>query len=74
MQVSDKQPRVEVDSEEAGTTFLDLPREVLSMVLRKLPDHESLLEMAKAHEAMQALIDGEQRIWRSLCEFHFQVP
>lgn len=54
-----------------STTFLDLPREVLSLILSKLPDHVSLLEAAKANETLQALVESEQRQWSSLCHFHF---
>ncbi|CAI4225829.1 unnamed protein product [Auanema sp. JU1783] len=70
--VSDRLPRTAADAEETSTTFLDLPREIISIILRRLPDHQSLLELAKAHEALQSLIDNENRVWRSLCEFHFQ--
>uniref|UniRef100_A0A1I7XGU6 F-box domain-containing protein n=1 Tax=Heterorhabditis bacteriophora TaxID=37862 RepID=A0A1I7XGU6_HETBA len=70
--ITDRQPRTAVDAEEQSTTFLDLPTEILSLVLRRLPDDRSLLETAKAHDALQALIDGEGRLWQSLCEFHFQ--
>ncbi|KAF7639172.1 F-box domain-containing protein [Meloidogyne graminicola] len=52
-------------------TFLDLPREVLSLILSKLPDHVSLLEAAKANETLQALVESEQRQWKTLCQFHF---
>nr|CAD2149603.1 unnamed protein product [Meloidogyne enterolobii] len=52
-------------------TFLDLPREVLSLILSKLPDHVSLLEAAKANETLQALVESEKRQWRTLCQFHF---
>jgi len=45
-------------------TFLDLPREVLSLILSKLPDHVSLLEAAKANETLQALVESEKRQWR----------
>lgn len=52
-------------------TFLDLPREVLSLILSKLPDHVSLLEAARANETLQALVESEQRQWRTLCQSHF---
>uniref|UniRef100_A0A915LGU2 F-box domain-containing protein n=1 Tax=Meloidogyne javanica TaxID=6303 RepID=A0A915LGU2_MELJA len=45
-------------------TFLDLPREVLSLILSKLPDHVSLLEAAKANETLQALYPEQS--WRDL--------
>ncbi|EYC18077.1 hypothetical protein Y032_0028g1665 [Ancylostoma ceylanicum] len=126
--ISDRQPKTVTSAEETSTTFLDLPREsitlshvssipsdlgqhwattllsipfcivrgskirhrfcnnlilqnlhtltlfcfqILSLVLRRLPDDRSLLETAKAHEALQSIIDREDRIWQSLCEFHF---
>jgi hypothetical protein len=59
---------------EAGpesVTFLDLPREVLSLILSKLPDHVSLLEAAKANETLEALVESEQRQWKTLTTFHF---
>ena len=52
-------------------TFLDLPREVISQILRRLPDHVSLLETAKAHETFEALVDREGKLWETLCRFHF---
>ncbi|XGW20692.1 hypothetical protein V3C99_004017 [Haemonchus contortus] len=69
--ISDRQPKTVASADEASTTFLDLPREILSLVLRRLPDDRSLLETAKAHEALQCIIDREDRLWQSLCEFHF---
>ncbi|CAD6184236.1 unnamed protein product [Caenorhabditis auriculariae] len=70
--ISEHQPRTAADADENSTTFFDLPREVVAMILRRLPDHKSLLETALAHEALQALIDNEGRIWESMCTFHFQ--
>lgn len=67
----DRKPTTLPDSSEESMTFLDLPREVLSQILRRLPDHVSLLETAKAHETLEALVERETRLWRSLCEFHF---
>uniref|UniRef100_A0A183BIE4 F-box domain-containing protein n=1 Tax=Globodera pallida TaxID=36090 RepID=A0A183BIE4_GLOPA len=52
-------------------TFLDMPKEVLRQILAKLPDHVSILEVAKANETFQALVDCEQKQWRSLCLCHF---
>ncbi|KAL3102864.1 hypothetical protein niasHT_028888 [Heterodera trifolii] len=52
-------------------TFLDMPKEVLRQILAKLPDHVSMLEVAKANETFQALVDCEQKQWRSLCMCHF---
>lgn len=59
------------DSNEESLTFLDLPKECLRAILKQLPDHESLLTAAKAHEALQALVHVETNIWRDLCKFHF---
>ena len=70
--VSDRQPRTEADAEENCVTFLDLPREILSMILRKISDHRSLLEVAAAHDTLQAIVDRENSLWQSLCQFHFQ--
>lgn len=67
----ERKPTTLTDSNEESMTFLDLPREVLFLILRRLPDHVSILESAKAHEALNALIERETRLWRSLCEFHF---
>lgn len=38
---------------------------------RKLPDHVSLLEVAKAHEVLDAIVEKEEQLWSSLCNFHF---
>lgn len=46
--------------------------QVVLLILRRLPDHNSLLETSQVHEALQDLIDGEDKIWKSLCQFHFQ--
>ncbi|CAI5438746.1 unnamed protein product [Caenorhabditis angaria] len=59
-------------ADENSMTFFDLPREVVLLILRRLPDHRALLETAQVHEALQEMIDGEDRIWKSLCTFHFQ--
>uniref|UniRef100_A0A1I8AHX3 F-box domain-containing protein n=1 Tax=Steinernema glaseri TaxID=37863 RepID=A0A1I8AHX3_9BILA len=69
--ISVRPPKVLAESVEESTTFLDLPREVLTQILRRLPDHVSLLESAKAHEALDRLVEGEGRIWSTLCDFHF---
>ncbi|PIO55686.1 hypothetical protein TELCIR_22926, partial [Teladorsagia circumcincta] len=45
--ISDRQPKTVASADENSTTFLDLPREILSLVLRRLPDDRSLLETAK---------------------------
>lgn len=66
-----RKPTTLSDSSEDSLTFLDLPREVMSQILRRLPDHTSLLETAKAHETLEALVEKETRIWQSLCQFHF---
>lgn len=71
MLLLDRKPTTLSDSSEESMTFLDLPREVLSQILRRLPDHVSILESAKAHETLEALVERESRLWRSLCDFHF---
>lgn len=48
-----------------------MPKEVLRQILLKLPDHVSMLEVAKATETFKALVEQEQKQWRTLCEFHF---
>lgn len=70
--ISERRPRTLADSEEESTTFMDLPREVLSVILRKLPDHISLLETAKAHETLEAIVEREDQLWARLCHFHFR--
>lgn len=50
---------------------MDLPKECLRAILTHLPDHESLLTAAKAHEALEMLVNVETNIWRDLCKFHF---
>lgn len=69
--ISERQPKTLSDSNEDSVTFLDLPKEVISQILRKLPDHVSLLEMAKAHETFEALVGGQDRLWDRLSQFHF---
>uniref|UniRef100_A0A9J2P7N7 F-box domain-containing protein n=2 Tax=Ascaris TaxID=6251 RepID=A0A9J2P7N7_ASCLU len=69
--ISESKPRTLAESEEGSTTFMDLPRELLSIILRKLPDHTSLLEVAEAHEALKAIVQGESKVWSTLCQFHF---
>ncbi|MFH4982819.1 hypothetical protein AB6A40_009528 [Gnathostoma spinigerum] len=69
--IAERRPLSLADSDEESTTFLDLPREVLSIILRKLPDHVSLLEIAKTHEVMQAIVESEWKLWSTLCRFHF---
>ncbi|KAI6178314.1 F-box domain-containing protein [Aphelenchoides besseyi] len=59
------------DSSEESTTFLDLPRELITEILRRLPDHVSMLECAKANETLNALVTHEHRLWKSLATFHF---
>lgn len=71
--ISEKNIRTAADADdESALTFFDLPREVVLLILRRLPDHNSLLETAQVHEALQEMIDGEDKIWKSLCTFHFQ--
>jgi F-box protein 25/32 len=69
--ICDRKPTTLTDSSEESLTFLDLPREVISQILSRLSDHISLLEIAKASEALQALIEREERLWDRLCKFHF---
>lgn len=69
--ISDRGPKVLDESCEESLTFMDLPREVIALILRRLPDHISLLETAKAHEVFDSLIQKEERMWDSLCRFHF---
>ncbi|TKR95503.1 hypothetical protein L596_009667 [Steinernema carpocapsae] len=71
--IAERGPKVLAESVEESTTFLDLPREVLTQILRRLPDHVSLLESAKAHEALDALVEGEGKLWSTLCDFHFKI-
>uniref|UniRef100_A0AC34QCU4 F-box domain-containing protein n=1 Tax=Panagrolaimus sp. JU765 TaxID=591449 RepID=A0AC34QCU4_9BILA len=69
--VNSSRPQTLVDSSEESVTFMDLPKEVLGLILRRLPDHSTLLEAAKAHEVFDAIIEREERIWDSLSQFHF---
>uniref|UniRef100_A0A914Y2I1 F-box domain-containing protein n=1 Tax=Panagrolaimus superbus TaxID=310955 RepID=A0A914Y2I1_9BILA len=69
--ISERQPKTLSDSNEDSVTFLDLPKEVISKILQKLPDHIGLIEMAKAHETFEALVDGQAKLWDRLSQFHF---
>lgn len=69
--IVDRKPTTLSDSSEESLTFLDLPREIISQILCRLPDHVSILETAKAHETLNALIERESRLWKYLCSFHF---
>jgi F-box protein 25/32 len=69
--ISERQPKTLADSTEDSVTFLDLPKEVISKILQKLPDHIGLIEMAKAHETFEALVDGQGKLWDRLSQFHF---
>uniref|UniRef100_A0A8R1HLI9 F-box domain-containing protein n=1 Tax=Caenorhabditis japonica TaxID=281687 RepID=A0A8R1HLI9_CAEJA len=71
--ISEKNVRTAADADdETALTFLDLPREVVLLILKRLSDHNSLLEASQVHEALKDVIDGEDRLWQSLCHFHFQ--
>lgn len=69
--IVDQKATTLADSSEDSLTFLDLPKEVVALILRRLPDHLSMLEAAKAHETFDALVTHESRLWRSLAKFHF---
>lgn len=69
--ISDRELKVLDESSEESLTFMDLPKEVISLILRKLPDHISLLETAKAHEIFEGIIQKEERMWDGLSYFHF---
>jgi len=56
---------------EESLTFLDLPLECMRSILRRLSDHQSLLMAAKAHEALEHLVENETVLWQDLCRFHF---
>ncbi|CAI2318251.1 unnamed protein product [Caenorhabditis sp. 36 PRJEB53466] len=71
--ISDNNVRTAADADdETALTFFDLPREVVLLILRRLPDHKSLQETAQVHECLQEMIDGEDKLWAGLCTFHFQ--
>uniref|UniRef100_A0A0N4ZIA8 F-box domain-containing protein n=1 Tax=Parastrongyloides trichosuri TaxID=131310 RepID=A0A0N4ZIA8_PARTI len=71
--LTDQQPMTLPESNEDSLTFLDLPKEIISVILRKLPDHISLIESSKAHEVFQDIVDGSERLWANLCSFHFSA-
>lgn len=56
-------------------TFMDLPLEVISHILKRIigstTDHITLIEIAKAHATLDALVAKQESIWQSLCKFHF---
>ncbi|CAB3407225.1 unnamed protein product [Caenorhabditis bovis] len=70
--ITERNVRTAADADETSLTFFDLPREVVLHILRRLSDHRALLETAQVHETLQHMIDSEQKIWESLCQFHFQ--
>ncbi|KAI6182501.1 F-box domain-containing protein [Aphelenchoides bicaudatus] len=69
--IADHGTKMLPDSSEESITFLDLPKEILSEILRRVQDHVSILEAAKAHEVINALVTQESRLWKSLANFHF---
>lgn len=50
--------------------FEQLPEECVREVLLRLADHRDLERSAHAWGVMARLVD-ELRIWRELCQFHF---
>uniref|UniRef100_A0AC35TZU5 F-box domain-containing protein n=1 Tax=Rhabditophanes sp. KR3021 TaxID=114890 RepID=A0AC35TZU5_9BILA len=71
MDILEVRPMILSESNEDSVTLLDLPVEMLTMILRKLPDHVSLLEATKSHDMLQAVVDGQDRLWARLAVFHF---
>lgn len=69
--IADHGTKLLCDSSEESITFLDLPKEILSEILKRVQDHVSILEAAKAHEVLNALVTQESRLWKSLANFHF---
>ncbi|CAD5209351.1 unnamed protein product [Bursaphelenchus xylophilus] len=69
--IVDQNPITLAESSEDSLTFLDLPKEIIALILRRLPDHLSMLEAAKAHETLDSLVSHESRLWQSLAKFHF---
>ncbi|KAI1717909.1 F-box only protein 25 [Ditylenchus destructor] len=70
-----KKPTTLSDSSEDSMTFMDLPLEVISHILKRIigstTDHITLIEIAKAHATLDALVAKQESIWQSLCKFHF---
>uniref|UniRef100_A0A0N5ABH1 F-box domain-containing protein n=1 Tax=Syphacia muris TaxID=451379 RepID=A0A0N5ABH1_9BILA len=69
--ISERRLGTPAESEEDFVTFMDLPKELMLIILRKLPDHVSLLEVANANETLKAIVEHEDQLWRALCVFHF---
>lgn len=66
------QPLDEIDN--TGITFLDLPRELISLVMNRLSDSDSLIQVSKSHIIFGNLINSEMTTWKKLVLFHFSLP
>ncbi|KAF8365502.1 mfb-1 [Pristionchus pacificus] len=66
------QPLDEIDNN--GITFLDLPRELISLVMNRLSDSDSLIQVSKSHIIFGNLINSEMTTWKKLVLFHFSLP
>ncbi|GMT28495.1 hypothetical protein PFISCL1PPCAC_19792 [Pristionchus fissidentatus] len=69
--VSSVHPRPIEEIDNTGVTFLDLPRELISLVLSRLSDSKSLIEISKSHQVFEGIVDNEMTMWRRLVSFHF---
>lgn len=60
------------DQENKGLKLQDLPDDCIRSILRRLSNHEDILNTSKAlNPADERQLSEEQHLWRELCIFHF---
>ncbi|GMR53579.1 hypothetical protein PMAYCL1PPCAC_23774, partial [Pristionchus mayeri] len=72
--VSAVDPRPFHETDPSGITFLDLPRELMNLVMRRLSDSDSLIQVSKSHQVFAHIVDSEMSTWKRLVYFHFSPP
>ncbi|VDD97558.1 unnamed protein product [Enterobius vermicularis] len=74
--ISERRLGTLAESEEDSITFMDLPRELVLMILRLVFDFDFLLLTflwfaVSPHETLEAIVQRESQLWVTLCLFHF---